>query len=48
MLSLKFHYTFNFTPNANVVYEAGSSIPLLPGFSAEKASTFLAEIKGCQ
>ncbi|HAK76015.1 MAG TPA: hypothetical protein DCM71_03690 [Runella sp.] len=38
----------NFTPNANVVYEAGNSITLLPGFSAEKTSTFLAEIKGCQ
>ncbi|MBB3837079.1 surface protein [Runella defluvii] len=38
----------SFTPNANVVYEAGNSITLLPGFSAEKASTFLAEIKGCQ
>ena len=38
----------SFTPNANVVYEAGNSITLLPGFSAEKTSTFLAEIKGCQ
>ncbi|WP_164490091.1 3-coathanger stack domain-containing protein [Runella sp. SP2] len=48
MFSLKFHCTFTFTPNANVVYEAGNSITLLPGFSAEKTSTFLAEIKGCQ
>ena len=38
----------NFTPNAHVSFEAGNSITLLPGFSAEKTSTFLAEIKGCQ
>ena len=36
-----------FTPGANVIYEAGSSITLLPGFVAEKWSTFRAEIKGC-
>lgn len=38
----------NFTPSAHVSFEAGNSITLLPGFSAEKTSTFLAEIKGCQ
>ena len=38
----------NFTPGAHVSFEAGNSITLLPGFSAEKTSTFLAEIKGCQ
>ena len=38
----------NFTPSAHVRFEAGNSITLLPGFSAEKTSTFLAEIKGCQ
>jgi len=37
----------NFTPSANVFYEAGSSIVLLPGFVAERTSTFQAEIKGC-
>ncbi|TAE37423.1 MAG: BspA family leucine-rich repeat surface protein [Runella slithyformis] len=37
----------NFTPGANVIYEAGSAITLLPGFTAEKSSTFLAEIKTC-
>jgi hypothetical protein len=36
-----------FTPGANVIYEAGSSITLLPGFTAEKWSIFKAEIKGC-
>ncbi len=36
-----------FTPGANVIYEAGSSITLLPGFVAEKWSVFKAEIKGC-
>ena len=38
----------NFTPGAHVSFEAGNSITLLPGFSSEKTSTFLAEIKGCQ
>lgn len=37
----------NFTPGANVIYEAGNSITLLPGFTAEKWSTFKAEIKTC-
>lgn len=37
----------NFTPGANVIYEAGNSITLLPGFQAEKWSTFKAEIKTC-
>jgi hypothetical protein len=36
-----------FTPAPSVLYEAGSSITLLPGFVAEKWSTFKAEIKGC-
>ncbi len=36
-----------FTPGANVIYEAGNSITLLPGFTAEKWSIFKAEIKGC-
>ena len=36
-----------FTPGANVIYEAGNSIILLPGFVAEKWSTFKAEIKAC-
>ncbi len=39
--------TNTFTPGANVIYEAGSSITLLPGFTAEKWSIFKAEIKGC-
>ncbi|AEI47344.1 BspA family leucine-rich repeat surface protein [Runella slithyformis] len=39
------HVTF--TPSANVVYEAGNAITLLPGFTAEKSSTFQAEIKTC-
>ncbi|MCP1385716.1 3-coathanger stack domain-containing protein, partial [Runella salmonicolor] len=39
------HVTF--TPRANVVYEAGNAITLLPGFTAEKSSTFQAEIKTC-
>jgi hypothetical protein len=30
-----------------VRFEAGNSITLLPGFVAEKWSTFSAEIKGC-
>jgi surface protein len=38
----------NYSPAANVSYEAGSSITLLPGFTAEKSSVFQAEIKGCQ
>jgi hypothetical protein len=38
----------NFSPAANVSYEAGNSITLLPGFMAEKSSVFQAEIKGCQ
>jgi surface protein len=37
----------SFTPAPSVLYEAGSSITLLPGFVAEKWSTFKAEIKGC-
>ncbi len=36
-----------FTPGANVIYEAGKSITLNPGFTAEKWSVFTAEIKGC-
>ncbi|RDB06974.1 3-coathanger stack domain-containing protein [Runella aurantiaca] len=39
------HVTFS--PSANVVYEAGNAITLLPGFAAEKSSTFQAEIKTC-
>ncbi len=35
------------TPGPNVIYEAGNSITLLPGFTAEKWSIFKAEIKGC-
>ena len=38
----------HFTPAANVIYEAGNSITLLPGFTAEKSSTFQAEIRACQ
>ncbi len=37
----------NFTPAPSVIYEAGKSITLLPGFTAEKWSTFKAEIKTC-
>jgi hypothetical protein len=37
----------NFTPAPNVIYEAGKSITLLPGFTAEKWSTFRAAIKTC-
>ncbi len=37
----------NFTPAPNVIYEAGKSITLLPGFTAERWSTFKAEIKTC-
>lgn len=39
--------TVNFTPSANVIYEAGKSITLKPGFIAEKHSVFKAEIKTC-
>ncbi|TAF01813.1 MAG: hypothetical protein EAZ80_02180, partial [Runella slithyformis] len=37
----------SFTPGANVIYEAGGSITLEPGFTAEKWSVFKAEIKVC-
>lgn len=37
----------NFTPGANVIYEAGNSITLMPGFEVSKWSVFKAEIKGC-
>lgn len=37
----------NFTPGANVIYEAGGAIILEPGFTAEKWSVFKAEIKSC-
>lgn len=37
----------SFTPGANVIYEAGKSITLEPGFVAEKWSVFKAEIKTC-
>ena len=37
-----------YTPGANVIYEAGNSITLLPGFEASQWSVFRAEIKGCQ
>jgi surface protein len=37
----------NFTPGANVIYEAGGAIILEPGFTAEKWSVFRAEIKTC-
>jgi hypothetical protein len=37
----------NVTPGPNVIYEAGNSITLQPGFVAEKSSVFKAEIKGC-
>jgi hypothetical protein len=34
-------------PAPYVIYEAGSSITLLPGFMVERQSVFKAEIKGC-
>jgi hypothetical protein len=37
----------DFTPAPNIIYEAGNSILLKPGFSVEKYSTFKAEIKVC-
>ncbi|MCR9063534.1 MAG: right-handed parallel beta-helix repeat-containing protein [Cytophagales bacterium] len=37
----------NFTPSPNVLYEAGNSIVLTPGFIADEGSVFKAEIKGC-
>ncbi len=37
----------NVTPAPNVIYEAGNSITLTPGFVAQGAAVFKAEIKGC-
>jgi hypothetical protein len=35
------------TSPANIIYRAGKSVELLPGFEAANASVFLAEIGGC-
>lgn len=37
----------NFTPAPYVIFEAGNSITLLPGFAVDKLSVFSASIKGC-
>ena len=37
----------NFTPSPYVIFEAGNSITLLPGFIADKSSIFSASIKSC-
>ncbi len=37
----------NFTPAPNVIFEAGKSITLFPGFAADKFSVFTATIKSC-
>lgn len=37
----------NVTPAPNVIYEAGNSITLAPGFVAQGTAVFKAEIKGC-
>ena len=34
-------------PKTTVIFEAGKSILLLPGFKVEKQHTFKAEIKAC-
>ena len=45
--SLDFIKASNTISNAKVIYQAGSKIELLPGFSATAGSVFTAQIHGC-